>query len=156
MTDSSLGLGGAGTAAGQRAAGGISAYWQPAAAAVLLLALWPLQQALLQRDGGRTLVFALAIGLALGVVLQRSRFCFYCHARDWLQRDDPRGILAIILALAVGLVGMTVVQSSWVPNPQAGQLPPDMHIGPVSWVLVLAGLAFGAGMLVSGSCISAH
>jgi len=100
--------------------------------------------------------FALAIGLALGVVLQRSRFCFYCHARDWLQRDDPRGILAIILALAVGLVGMTVVQSSWVPNPQAGQLPPDMHIGPVSWVLVLAGLAFGAGMLVSGSCISAH
>jgi len=159
MTDSSWGLGAGGTAAGQRAAGAASvasAYWQPVAAVVLLLALWPFQQALLQRDGGRTLVFALAIGLALGVVLQRSRFCFYCHARDWLQRDDPRGILAIILALAVGVVGMTVVQSSWVPNPQAGQLPPDMHIGPVSWVLVLAGLAFGAGMLVSGSCISAH
>ncbi|MEG1771171.1 MAG: YeeE/YedE family protein [Comamonas sp.] len=106
--------------------------------------------------GGRTLVFALTLGIALGVVLQRTRFCFYCHARDWLQRDDPRGILAIALALAVGVVGMTVVQSSWVANPQAGQLPPEMHIGPVSWVLVLAGLAFGAGMSVSGSCISAH
>lgn len=31
-----------------------------------------------------------------------------------------------------------------------------MHIGPVSWVLVAAGLAFGGGMVVSGSCISAH
>src|SRR5690606_19524027 len=30
------------------------------------------------------------------------------------------------------------------------------HIGPVSWALVLAGIAFGAGMVVSGSCISAH
>jgi hypothetical protein len=35
-------------------------------------------------------------------------------------------------------------------------LPPDAHIGPVSWALVLAGLAFGLGMVISGSCISAH
>ncbi|MPT37162.1 MAG: hypothetical protein E2603_01305, partial [Achromobacter sp.] len=66
------------------------------------------------------------------------------------------GALAIVLALAVGVVGYTVVLGSWLPVPQPGKLPPDMHIGPVSWVLVLAGLAFGAGMLVSGSCISAH
>ena len=69
---------------------------------------------------------------------------------------DPRGVLSILLALAVGSAGMTVVLGSWVAVPQPGQLPPDMHIGPVSWVLVLAGLAFGAGMSVSGSCISAH
>ena len=105
---------------------------------------------------GGTLVFALAAGTALGLLLQRTRFCFYCHARDWFQGGDPRGLLAIILALAVGLVGYTVVVGSWVALPQAGQLPPELHIGPVSWVLVLAGLAFGAGMVVSGSCISAH
>ncbi len=62
-----------------------------------------------------------------------------------------------MLALAVGIVGYTVVLGSWLPVPEAGgRLPPDMHIGPVSWVLVVAGLAFGAGMVVSGSCISAH
>lgn len=132
------------------------AAWQPWTAAALIVLLGVFASQAQTWNAGRTLVFALTVGIALGVVLQRTRFCFYCHARDWLQRDDPRGILAIALALAVGVVGMTVVQSSWVANPQAGQLPPEMHIGPVSWVLVLAGLAFGAGMAVSGSCISAH
>ena len=123
-------------------------------ALVLLLGLstQPLQSV----PGGRTLVFALVMGAALGVVLQRSRFCFYCHARDWFEDRNPRGLLAIVLALAVGLVGYTVVLGSWLPVPQIGKLPPDMHIGPVSWVLVVAGLSFGAGMVVSGSCISAH
>ncbi len=106
--------------------------------------------------GGRTLVFALVTGAVLGLVLQRSRFCFYCHARDWFEDGNPRGLLAIVLALAVGLVGYTVVLGGWLPVPQPGKLPPDMHIGPVSWVLVAAGLSFGAGMVVSGSCISAH
>ncbi|RMA61941.1 hypothetical protein C8C96_3000 [Acidovorax sp. 100] len=113
-------------------------------------------QAVQGLPGGRTLVFALFTGAVLGLVLQRSRFCFYCHARDWFEDRNPRGLLAIVLALAVGVVGYTVVLGSWLPVPQPGKLPPDMHIGPVSWVLVAAGLSFGIGMVVSGSCISAH
>jgi uncharacterized membrane protein YedE/YeeE len=108
------------------------------------------------RPGGRSLAFALLSGSALGVVLQRARFCFFCHARDWFENHDPRGLLAIVLAIAIGLIGYTVIFGSWVPVPQAGRLPPDAHIGPVSWALVLAGLAFGFGMVISGSCISAH
>ncbi|RMX07895.1 YeeE/YedE family protein [Corticibacter populi] len=108
------------------------------------------------QGGGNTLVFALACGLVLGVALQRSRFCFYCHARDWFEDRDPRGLLAIILAMAIGLVGYTVVLGGWIAVPAPGRLPPDMHIGPVSWALVLAGVAFGLGMVISGSCISAH
>lgn len=121
-----------------------------------LLGLLAGAQWLRAQPDGRTLVFALVTGAVLGLVLQRSRFCFYCHARDWFERGDPRGLLAIVLALAIGLVGYTVVLGSWLPVPGMGKLPPDMHIGPVSWVLVAAGLAFGAGMVVSGSCISAH
>ncbi len=67
--------------------------------------------------GGGGLAFALASGTVLGLVLQRSRFCFYCHARDWFEDGNPRGLLAIVLALAVGVVGYTVVQSSWLPVP---------------------------------------
>jgi uncharacterized membrane protein YedE/YeeE len=122
----------------------------------LLLAMVALDAWAAGRPGGTTLSFALWTGLALGVVLQRTRFCFYCHARDWFERRDARGLLAVLLALAVGVAGYTVVLGAWMPVPAAGRLPPDIHIGPVSWVLVAAGLAFGAGMVVSGSCISAH
>lgn len=127
-----------------------------AGALALLVALGVADHAVQALPGGRTLAFALATGGVLGLVLQRTRFCFYCHARDWFEDGNPRGLLAIVLALAVGVVGYTVVLGSWLPVPQPGKLPPDMHIGPVSWVLVAAGLSFGAGMVVSGSCISAH
>ena len=106
--------------------------------------------------GGPSLAFALTLGAVFGALLQRTRFCFLCHARDFIDRRDPRGLLAILLALAVGTVGYHIVFGAWVPNPVAPRLPPDAHIGPVSWVLALAGLAFGLGMAVSGSCISAH
>lgn len=130
---------------------------QPAMAVLVLAGAWGLLPPwLLAREGGRTLVFALVVGGVLGLVLQRTRFCFYCHARDWFEARDPRGLLAIVLALAVGSAATFVVLGSWVPAPRPGLLPPDMHVGPVSWVLVAAGLAFGAGMVVSGSCISAH
>jgi len=127
-----------------------------AGALALVAALGVAAQAVQALPGGRTLAFALVTGGVLGLVLQRTRFCFYCHARDWFEDHNPRGLLAIVLALAVGVVGYTVVLGSWLPVPQPGKLPPDMHIGPVSWVLVAAGLSFGAGMVVSGSCISAH
>ncbi|MFX9788069.1 YeeE/YedE thiosulfate transporter family protein, partial [Acinetobacter baumannii] len=78
-------------------------------------------------------------------------FCFLCHARDWFDRDDPRGLLAIVLAIAVGSIGYHLILGSWLPVADTGRLPPDAHIGPVSWALVLAGLAFGLGMVASGS-----
>lgn len=126
------------------------------AALAVTLAIAAAVHLLGQASGGRALAFALGLGAALGVVLQRSRFCFYCHARDYIERGDARGLLAIVAALAVGTIGMHVVMTGWLPVPAPGRLPPDAHIGPVSWALVLAGLAFGLGMVVSGSCISAH
>ncbi|XPG48016.1 YeeE/YedE family protein [Variovorax sp. KK3] len=118
--------------------------------------VWWAVSALGAQPGGRGPAFALGLGAVLGIVLQRSRFCFYCHARDFIERRDARGLLAIVVALAVGTVGMHIVMGGWLPVPQPGRLPPDAHIGPVSWALVVAGLAFGLGMVVSGSCISAH
>ena len=105
---------------------------------------------------GSSLGLALAVGVVLGVVLQRSRFCFFCHARDWLERRDPRGMLALLLALAVAAAGYHLLMPAWLPRPLAPRLPPDAFIGPVSWALPLAGVVFGLGMTVSGSCISAH
>ena len=123
-----------------------------AIAAGLAFAAWRLSA----EPGGTRLALSLAFGALFGLVLQRSRFCFYCQWRDFLVAGDPRGMLGILAALAAGVAGYAVVLGAWMPDPSGTRLPPDAHIGPVGPVLMLAGLAFGAGMALSGSCISAH
>lgn len=107
-------------------------------------------------DPAPQLQLSLILGAAFGYVIQRSRFCFFCIWRDWLDRRDPRGLLGIVTALSVGITGYTLIFGAWLPDPSGTRLPPTAHIGPVSLALVLAGLAFGAGMAISGSCLSAH
>lgn len=126
----------------------------PMTAIAALMLLWFLLPA---RDAiGRPLPLSLALGAAFGIVLQRSRFCFWCIARDWFDQGDPRGLLGILAALAVGAVGYAAIFEAWVPNPFAGRLPPDAHVGPISVTMATGALVFGLGMAVSGSCISAH
>ncbi|MEN5083420.1 YeeE/YedE family protein [Bosea sp. TWI1241] len=102
------------------------------------------------------LQLSLILGAAVGFVLQRARFCFFCIWKDWLDRRDPRGLLGILTALAVGIAGNTLIYGAWLPDPSGQRLPPTAHIGPVGPALLLAGVVFGAGMAISGSCLSAH
>ncbi len=104
----------------------------------------------------RMLALSLALGGVTGFVLQRSRFCFFCHTREFIEEGDPRGVLSILLALGVGTLGYLVVLTQWMPVPLADRLPPTAHVGPVSYVLALGAFVFGVGMSISGSCISAH
>lgn len=105
---------------------------------------------------GREAAFAWVAGGVFGFVLQRSRFCFFCNFRDFVERREAHGVLAILLALAVGLLGYHVITGAWIVDPSAGHLPPKAHIAPAGWNVVLGGLVFGFGMALSGSCISAH
>jgi uncharacterized membrane protein YedE/YeeE len=106
--------------------------------------------------GGAKLVQSLILGAMFGVVLQRSRFCFQCHWRDFIEKRDPRGFAAILTALAVGTLGYLVLIAAWLPDPSAGRLPPDAHVGPSGIALAVAAFVFGIGMSVSGSCVSGH
>jgi hypothetical protein len=99
---------------------------------------------------------SLLIGAALGIVFERGRFCFFCILRDFIEDRNSSGLFAIIAALAIGGIGYAVVFGAFLPNTATGRLPPDAHIGPVSWVLAAAGFAFGIGMALSGACISGH
>lgn len=134
---------------------GTALRWAVPALLLAVLVLW----SRLADDGsnaGRTASFSIVLGGLFGIVLQRSRFCFLCIFRDWILRRDASGLVGIAAALAVGTAGYAAVLGAWLPDPGVGRLPPDAHIGPVSWALVLAGLVFGLGMALSGSCISAH
>ena len=107
-------------------------------------------------QGGTALSLSLWLGLAFGAVLQRSRFCFYCVSRDFIELKDAKGLLGIITALIVGTIGYHLIFGAFLLEPIAPRLPPNAHIAPVSWVLILGSLSFGFGMAIAGSCISAQ
>lgn len=100
--------------------------------------------------------FSLLIGAALGIAFERGRFCFFCIFRESIEDRNTTGMYSVLVALAVGGIGYAVVFGMFLPDPSAGRLPPEAHIGPVSWVLGAGGLAFGIGMALSGACISGH
>lgn len=127
-----------------------------AAASAILLATGSGAWLLSSDPSARGLVLSLLTGSALGIVLQRSRFCFLCNLRDFLDDRDPRGLVSILVALAFGAILYGAIVMSWVPVPQPGRLPPNAHVGPVGPVLAVAAFVFGLGMAISGSCLSAH
>ncbi|CAM5219903.1 YeeE/YedE thiosulfate transporter family protein [Alishewanella longhuensis] len=112
---------------------------------LLAIAAW-----LLHKQNSQ-LSFSLLSGAAFGYVIQRSRFCFYCISRDFIQRREARGLLGLIAALAVGLLGYHAVFGVFVPDTASGRLPPGAHIGAISWALVFGATAFGLGMALAGS-----
>jgi uncharacterized protein len=107
-------------------------------------------------DQGFKAAFSLLLGALLGITFQQGRFCFFCILRDFFEKRNSNGLFAILAALAVGGIGYAVVFGMFLPNTFTGRLPPEAHIGPVSWVTAAAGLAFGLGMALSGACISGH
>lgn len=133
------------------------ALWSLLIGIVVLLSLIVGAHLLYDAQGyGAHASLSLLIGAALGIVFERGRFCFFCILRDQIEDRNSSGIYAILSALAVGGIGYALVFGAFLPNSFSDRLPPDAHIGPVSWVLIAAGAAFGIGMALSGACISGH
>lgn len=107
-------------------------------------------------QGGAALSLSLWLGIAFGAILQRSRFCFYCLSRDFIELRNAKGLLGIIVALIVGTIGYHLIFGAFLIDPIAPRLPPNAHIAPISWVLILGSFSFGFGMAIAGSCISAQ
>ena len=109
-----------------------------------------------KEGAGANAALSLLIGSALGIAFERGRFCFFCIFRDAIEDRDTTPFLSIISAIAVGAIGYSIIFGQFLPDTSSGSLPPNAHIGPVSWALVIAGVAFGLGMALSGACISGH
>ncbi len=145
---------------GGSASGAAPALWTPNrlrnGLAVLILIGIAAAAYLIYQSEGTSASFSLLIGAAFGIALERGRFCFFCILRDYIEFGNSAPIFSILAALAVGGIGYAIVFGAFLPNAMGGRLPPDAHVGPVSPVLVVAGLAFGVGMALSGACISGH
>ena len=106
--------------------------------------------------GGSNAALMLLVGAGLGILFERGRYCFFCIFRDLFEKRDSRGMYAILISIAVGTVGYALIFSTRIPNPTGENTPTDAHIAPVSLALLIAGLTFGLGMVISGGCIAGH
>ena len=126
------------------------------ASAIILVALLSLAYFLSTKENASTAPISLLIGLSLGLVLERGRFCFYCIFRDGIEDKNSTGLLSVFAAIGAGAFGYAIVFGQFLPNTSTDRLPPLAHIGPVSFPLVIGAFIFGIGMSLSGACISGH
>lgn len=95
---------------------------------------------------GAAASFALpvAVGLAFGMLLQKSRFCFVSALRDFVARKETRVLEGLLAGVAV-MTAFWSLQATL--GLSAGLWTPDW--GVTSFV---GGVVFGVGMTVAGGC----
>jgi uncharacterized membrane protein YedE/YeeE len=123
---------------------------------LIVAALLAVAFLLSQGENAGTAPISLLIGISLGLLFERGRFCFFCIFRDGIEDRNTTPFLSVITAIAVGAIGYAIVFGQFLPDTTTDRLPPVAHIGPVSWPLALGAFLFGIGMALSGACISGH
>ncbi len=88
----------------------------------------------------------LLFGLVIGVVMQRSRFCFVKAFREPFLTGDGEMTKAVILAVVIGVLGFSILKwtdlKDW-----------DAQVASAFWLgSLLGGAIFGIGMSLSGGC----
>ena len=93
----------------------------------------------------------LAIGLVFGFVVFRTNFCTMGSISDLLSFGDYRRFRSWMLAIAVAIVGVGLLQYLGVMNSAD-----TMYMTPnFGWAAAIAGgLMFGVGMVLAGGCLS--
>lgn len=103
-------------------------------------------------------VILFLIGLAFGVIIQRSRFCFVTSYKDIFISKDAALFKAIIIAMLVATVGFSLIMYNMVPDPSTGELPAHAKINnigsPFGIPHLIGGIIFGLGMALAGGCAS--
>jgi len=125
--------------------------WALALLAVLVAAGFYLVRA----GGSPKFAFIWAIGIALGLTVQRARFCFTASMRDPVLTGSTSLTKAVIGGLAVGTVGFSAIQLG--AYFKTGQLADAMKLAglePVGMHTVVGGFLFGLGAVIAGGCAS--
>lgn len=103
-------------------------------------------------------VILFLFGLAFGIIIQRSRFCFVTCYKDIFISRDAALFKAIIIAMLVATIGFSLIMYNMVPDPSTGELPAHAKINnigsPFGIPHLIGGILFGLGMVLAGGCAS--
>lgn len=95
-----------------------------------------------------------AFGLAaiMGAVANKTNFCTMGAVSDWVNMDDTGRLRAWLLAIAVALLGVTILEATGKALIGTGTFPP-YRTANFAWLrYLLGGLMFGVGMVLASGC----
>jgi len=90
----------------------------------------------------------LIFGLIIGIIMQRTRFCFVRAFREPFMTGDATASKAVVLAVVIGVVGFSILKWTDVRDWEA-QVSAGFWFGSL-----IGGTIFGIGMSLSGGCAS--
>src|SRR5688572_32788411 len=91
------------------------------------------------------LVSVFAIGLAMGALGQKTRFCTMGAVSDWVNMGDTGRMRSWVFAMAIALAGVVVLETTGTINLSGDTFPP-YRSSSFAWLRYLVGgLLFGIG-----------
>ena len=92
-----------------------------------------------------------AIALIMGAVVNKTNFCTMGAVSDWVNMGDTGRLRAWMLAIAVGVLGVTALEAAGLVN-VTSTFPPYRQTN-LAWLEnVLGGVLFGIGMTLASGC----
>ncbi len=92
-----------------------------------------------------------ALAFALGVVANKTNFCTMGAVSDWVNMGDFGRMRAWLLAIAVAMLGVVVLENFGMVDPGSA-FPPYRGVQLIWAENILGGLLFGIGMTLGSGC----
>jgi uncharacterized protein len=102
-----------------------------------------------------TLVLALVlvVALVMGAVMNRTNFCTMGGVSDWLNIGDTGRMRSWLLAMAVAITGLLVLEGLGLVRLTATEMSPPYRTENFAWLRYIAGgFLFGVGMTLASGC----
>ena len=106
-----------------------------------------------------SIISAVLLGLGLGYILQRGRFCLNSAFRDIIFLDNLTTFRAYLISVVVAIIGSNLIQDMGfmvTPDPLTGELLHTSLLRQnfVPLANILGGFLFGVGIVLAGGCAS--
>ncbi|MDH5424337.1 MAG: YeeE/YedE family protein [Gammaproteobacteria bacterium] len=100
----------------------------------------------------QVLLWAFALAFVLGAVANKTNFCTMGAVSDWVNMNDTNRMKSWLLAIAVALLGVTLIESIMGYASIDPSLPP-YRTEQFAWLrYIVGGVLFGIGMTFASGC----
>ncbi len=105
-------------------------------------------------NGNSVMSWFIIIGLMMGLISQRSRFCIVASFRDPFMTGKSSSTVGVIVGLLIGLIGFTAIKIFGIGAGDATIRAREMTwVFPHFWLRApIGGFIFGVGMTIAGGC----